>query len=87
MTRWQVLRYANYRPMLWKNGAGMIREILRFPPGDGEFLWRLSMADVALSGRFSFYQGYQRLLSVLSGAGMTLHIDDSLVTTIHSFET
>ena len=46
------IRAADYRAMAWKNGQGMTREIAR-EPGDGDFLWRLSIAEVAASGDFS----------------------------------
>jgi len=87
MNGWQLLRYDHYRLMPWKNGAGMTREILRFPPDEADFQWRLSMADVAQSGAFSFYPGYQRLLSVLRGSGMTLCIDAAPPVTLHAFDT
>lgn len=87
MTGWHVLRYDDYRLMPWKNGAGMTREIQRFPPEDDNFQWRLSMAEVAQAGEFSRYQGYQRLLSVLRGRGMTLHIDAASGVTLNAFDT
>lgn len=87
MNGWHALRYADYTLMPWKNGAGMTREILRFPPHEADFQWRLSMADVAQSGAFSPYQGYQRLLSVLRGNGMTLRIDGAPAVTLYQFDT
>lgn len=87
MSGWQALRYDDYRLMQWKNGAGMTREILRYPPEDDDFKWRLSMAEVAQAGEFSAYHGYQRLLSVLRGSGMALRIDAAPAKTLYAFDT
>ena len=48
---------SEYRLMPWKNGLGVTREMAVFPSGAnlerGDFLWRLSSADVGTSGPFS----------------------------------
>ncbi len=45
-------------------------------PLDGErFLWRVSIADVAAPGPFSRFDGYDRLIAVVEGAGMRLTVD------------
>lgn len=66
----QLLRFANYRRMPWKNGGGITREIATFPIGAGlvDFEWRLSMADVAIDGPFSCFNGVDRTLCVLEGS-------------------
>ncbi|SQI42144.1 Various environmental stresses-induced protein [Leminorella richardii] len=86
MNQWQILRYGDYREMRWKNGAGTTREIVRYPEDGNDFQWRLSMATVSQSGAFSTYSGYHRLLSVLSGGGMRLHIDDAPPVSLRQFE-
>ncbi|HSY89352.1 MAG TPA: HutD family protein [Verrucomicrobiae bacterium] len=65
------IRAADYRAMAWKNGQGMTREIAR-EPGEGDFLWRLSIAEVATSGDFSLFPGYDRTITLIEGAGMRL---------------
>ncbi|MBP5119253.1 HutD family protein [Pseudomonas protegens] len=67
---------ADYPRMPWKNGGGSTEEIAR-DTGDGldGFGWRLSIADIAESGGFSSFAGYQRVITVLQGAGMQLTID------------
>jgi uncharacterized protein len=64
----------------WKNGGGVTREIAAGGP-DGPlagaaafdaFSWRVSVADVAQPGPFSRFDGVDRTLVLLSGAGMTL---------------
>jgi environmental stress-induced protein Ves len=67
---------ADYRRMPWRNGGGATTEILIAPEGasaSGErFLYRLSIADVAGDGPFSRFDGYDRHIMLLAGAGMTL---------------
>jgi environmental stress-induced protein Ves len=70
------LRAADYRAMPWKNGQGMTREIAR-EPADGEFLWRLSIAEVAASGDFSLFPGYDRTITLIEGAGMRLAFEEA----------
>ncbi|MGH8352202.1 MAG: HutD/Ves family protein [Pseudomonas sp.] len=79
MSRARLLRAADYPRMPWKNGAGSTLEIAR-DAGDGleGFGWRLSIADVGESGGFSAFTGYQRIITVLEGAGMRLAVDGRL---------
>ncbi|MDH4554672.1 HutD family protein [Pseudomonas sp. BN417] len=76
MSQYRLLRAADYPRMPWKNGAGSTLEIAR-DAGDGldGFGWRLSIADVGESGGFSAFTGYQRVITVLEGAGMRLEVD------------
>ena len=62
--------------MPWKNGGGSTEEITRDAgAGLDGFGWRLSIADIAESGGFSSFSGYQRVITVLQGDGMTLCVD------------
>ncbi|KQB55001.1 hypothetical protein AQS70_20090 [Pseudomonas endophytica] len=72
-----VLRAVDYPRMPWKNGGGSTEEITR-DAGEGldGFGWRLSIADIDESGGFSRFDGYQRIITVLQGAGMQLQVDD-----------
>ncbi|MFH6565846.1 MULTISPECIES: HutD/Ves family protein [Pseudomonas] len=76
MSQTVVLRAADYPRMPWKNGGGSTEEITR-DAGEGleGFGWRLSIADIGESGGFSRFDGYQRVISVLQGAGMNLKVD------------
>lgn len=71
-----LLRATDYPAAPWKNGGGTTLEITR-DAGQAldDFGWRLSLADVQSSGDFSVFAGYQRIISVLQGAGMSLTID------------
>lgn len=62
----------DYVKMQWKNGGGTTTEILVEPPGAARFAWRVSVADVGVSGPFSSFQGYERHIVVVEGEGMTL---------------
>lgn len=72
----KVLRATGYPRMPWKNGGGSTEEITRDAgAGLDGFGWRLSIADIAESGGFSTFAGYQRVITVLQGDGMTLCVD------------
>lgn len=58
--------------MPWKNGGGSTAEIVRHPGGTGPFIWRVSIAEVASSGPFSRFEGYDRHILMLKGNGMKL---------------
>lgn len=68
------LRPADYRVMPWKNGLGTTTEIAVHPPGAGldDFVWRLSLADLAASGPFSTFAGVERVLLQIEGEPMEL---------------
>lgn len=63
------------RRVRWKNGAGWTTEIAARP--DGDFDWRLSVAEVDEDSEFSRFPGIDRTLLVLSGPGLTLHVGDA----------
>lgn len=73
----RVLRRADTQRVRWRNDGGWTRELLRSPTdadqrADG-FDWRVSVAEVESDGPFSSFDGYDRLLVLLDGAGMDLH--------------
>ncbi len=76
-----LLDPATYRHMAWKNGGGTTTELALAPVADnpGRFLWRVSIADVSRPGPFSTFDGCERLIAVVGGAGMRLTIDGSPV--------
>ncbi|WP_223519879.1 HutD family protein [Pseudomonas sp. GL-B-19] len=72
----KVLRAIDYPRMPWKNGGGSTEEITRDAGvGLDGFGWRLSIADIGESGGFSTFTGYERVITVLQGDGMTLRVD------------
>ena len=62
----------------WKNGGGVTRQIACFPPGSdiGDFDWRISTAEVSQDGPFSRFEGIDRRLYILEGAGLDLRSAD-----------
>ncbi|AOJ32033.1 HutD family protein [Burkholderia metallica] len=69
-----LIRAADLVASPWKNGGGVTREIGAYPPGAAldAFAWRVSVADVGMPGPFSRFDGIDRTIVLLSGAGMTL---------------
>lgn len=63
-----------YRRERWSNGLGWTREIAR-QPAQGDFDWRVSIAEVDRDAPFSAFPGVQRELVLLSGEGMRLHME------------
>jgi environmental stress-induced protein Ves len=65
----------------WKNGGGVTKEILSWPPGStvANFNWRVSIAHIANNGPFSTFPGVDRVITLLEGAGVTLRSADGRV--------
>lgn len=66
-----------YKVMPWKNGGGMTTEILTEPKPEGGHHWRLSIAEVAQSGPFSDFSGYDRTIILIEGSGFTLDFESA----------
>ena len=65
----------------WKNGAGLTREIAIGPRGatmDG-FDWRISVARIDRDAPFSAFDGVDRCITLLRGAGMVLRSHDGAI--------
>ena len=77
----QLLDAGHYRLMPWKNGLGTTHEIAVYPPGAklaaGDFLWRVSLADVVSDCDFSLFPGFDRTIALVSGKGMELNFDQT----------
>ena len=59
----------------WKNGLGWTREIARWPR-QGDWDWRLSIAEIERDSAFSAFPGIDRVLVLLTGNGLRLRFDD-----------
>ncbi len=73
---WQQIELANVSASRWRNGGGETRELLAWPTAD-DWVWRMSVAEVAASGPFSRFVGVQRWFAVLHGAGVRLQVDQT----------
>jgi uncharacterized protein len=68
-----------FQAMPWRNGGGTTWEIARgrFDSerlAEGEWHWRLSLAEIAVDGPFSVFPNIDRLLTVLTGDGLELSL-------------
>ncbi|CAM3548982.1 HutD family protein [Bordetella sputigena] len=72
-----LFRLADVPAQPWKNGGGLTREIVCWPPGADmdNFLWRISVARIAAGGPFSRFPGMDRIITLLSGPGVVLRGD------------
>ena len=70
---WHLSALADVAATPWRNGGGITRELAVWPP-QGDWQWRISVAEVAVSGPFSRFEGVERWFAVLSGAGVRLDI-------------
>ena len=72
-----LIKESDQLKMPWKNGLGITREVISRPASDGSggFDWRISLATVGASGRFSIFAGIDRTIAVLQGDGMQLTVD------------
>ncbi len=72
---------AGYRRTPWKTGGGVTVDIADAyragaVPGDwNAMLWRLGRTEIATEGPFSDLSGYDRILTVIGGRGLTLQIE------------
>jgi uncharacterized protein len=57
----------------WRNGGGRTRELLAWPSA-GDWLARVSVAQIERDGPFSPYPGIERWFAVLRGAGVVLSL-------------
>jgi len=69
-----LLRRSDYQRTPWKNNLGFTDQIAIHPPGAdlrrADFLWRLSTARIERGAPFSLFPLHDRVLVVLSGAGV-----------------
>ncbi len=74
-------RRADLLAQPWKNGGGVTREIVSWPPGStvADFDWRVSIAHIASSGPFSAFPEVDRVITLLEGAGVALKAVDGSV--------
>jgi environmental stress-induced protein Ves len=79
-----LIPFAGRSAVPWKNGGGSTTEIAIAPPDAGfdDFDWRISMATISEDGPFSMFDGVDRTLALVDGAGMTLDIDEDERVTV-----
>ena len=71
-----IISKKDYKRSTWKNGLGFTDEIAIHPPGaslaKGDFLWRISSAQIANASPFSIFPSHERNLVILKGKGIRL---------------
>lgn len=77
----RVIPAHDYRRERWRNGLGWTREILRLPE-DGDWLLRLSIAEIECDAAFSAFPGIDRELVLLRGNGLRLRFGDGRIDTL-----
>jgi hypothetical protein len=75
----------------WKNGRGVTHELAIWPPGStlarGDFDWRISRSAIDSPGPFSKFAGFDRVLIVTRGTGLSLtHGEDAPRARLRTFE-
>lgn len=73
----RLIRSETYKRIPWKNGGGMLGDIIAAPEGAGldEFDWRLSTAHVGRDGPFSVFPDIDRVMVILGGTSLRLEIE------------
>ncbi|GGA48349.1 HutD/Ves family protein [Dyella nitratireducens] len=73
-----IIRLRDCPAVPWKNGMGRTRELAVYPAGASmeDFAWRASVAEVDSAAPFSAFEGVDRYIALLEGAGFTMTLDD-----------
>jgi environmental stress-induced protein Ves len=72
-----TINKAEFKRMPWANGGGETTQLYSQLESDSDrILWRISMADVSTAGPFSHFDGYDRVLVLLKGHGLSLSFED-----------
>ena len=81
MSAGRILHADQLRPVPWRNGQGITRELAVMPPGAGmeDFLWRVSLADVVGAAPFSRFPGVDRTIVLIEGAGFRMTLDEAQI--------
>jgi uncharacterized protein len=80
----EIIRRSSFKAVPWKNGGGITHEAMRVPARGDPFRWRVSVAEVAASGPFSDFSGYDRKMVLLKGAGVELHFGDDTMRALRA---
>ncbi|GAB3494247.1 HutD/Ves family protein [Flexivirga lutea] len=67
-----IIRFTDATTMSWLGGGGITHELAR-QPAEGDFAWRLSVAEVQQDGAFSRLDGVDRVIVLCSPGRMVLH--------------
>jgi uncharacterized protein len=74
-----IVRTEHVPPQAWRNGGGVTRELLAWPPDVEPWALRVSVADIESDGPFSAFPGVERWFSVISGSGVVLSFPEGVL--------
>lgn len=78
----QVLPANEHRRERWRNGLGWTRAIMAWPD-DGNWAWRLSVAEIEQAAPYSAFPGVEREHMLLEGDGLELRFGDGRTLLLH----
>jgi len=55
------------RPVPWRNGQGVTRDIMTVTGPDGDMRWQVGIADLERDSPFSDFSGYDRVFTPIAG--------------------
>lgn len=83
---YRIIPSVEFKTVPWKNGKGITKELfVRYEKDRSEYIFRLSIAGVTEDGPFSDFSGYDRVLMMLEGNGITLDHSDGSVNDIKNY--
>jgi uncharacterized protein len=81
-----VARVSDAEPVPWRNGGGTTR-VLATWPDETDWIVRVSVAEILVSGPFSSFPGVERWFALLSGEGVRLDTEGAAAREIGPDET
>lgn len=72
-----IIEYASIEPVPWKNGRGVTRNLFDDGGENGEWSWRVSIAEISGEQPYSSFPGVRRTQVSLGPGGVDLTIDGS----------
>ena len=72
MTGPVIIRARDLRPVPWRNGQGITRDVVTHAAADGALLWQVSIAELTRDADFSHFPGCDRVFTPVSGGPVEL---------------
>jgi uncharacterized protein len=82
----RLIRIDDTEPQPWRNGGGVRRDLLEGPEPGGDWLWRVSIADITADGPFSSYPDTERWFAIVKGSGVELRLETGLRRVLRNSE-
>lgn len=75
MTGPAIIRAGELRPVPWRNGQGVTRDVVTHAGPDGALLWQASIAELTRDADFSYFPQCDRLFTAVSGGLVELSFE------------